>query len=37
MEGYQTEAKQLQARLQQVEKAYNAHLLNRSGGTIKNI
>lgn len=29
MEGYQTEAKQLRARLQQLDKAYNVHLLNR--------
>lgn len=28
MEGYQTEAAQLRARLQHVDKLYNAHLLN---------
>ena len=28
MEGYQTEAAQLSARLQQVDRAYNAHLLS---------
>lgn len=35
MEGYQTEAKQLRARLQQVDKAYHAHLLSGKRPTSK--